>query len=364
MNKKSIKELAWDVPEEVYRADEAISYSGAASFEREGPASIINTEKKDSPALRFGSLVDTMLTDAAEFDNKYIVSSMEFPKDAMVTALNRIWQTYRIPALNLITDAQILTILDALEYFKHWLPNTRIKDIREKGSQYYSLLPVLESKVVVSAEDFNEAKGCVDALLHHPTIGPLFVDDEFDKEIESFYQLKFRTTLLIPCHKFGVKTPNLEEEIPVRCMFDRLIVNHRLKTIQPIDLKTTGHSEEVFESSFFAWNYYLQATLYTDILKELISTDEYFHDFTVLPFQFVVVNRKQQLPLVWEFNREEFEEYAKQRGIRTYPELLAEMYWHMTSSVFNVSRVTFESNGFRKIRFKLYNNNGLPKESI
>ena len=72
---KSIKELSWNVTEEEYRKDPAISYSTLSRFEREGWRNLSSLfDKVDSPALLFGSAVDCMLTDGEQaFAERFIV---------------------------------------------------------------------------------------------------------------------------------------------------------------------------------------------------------------------------------------------------------------------------------------------------
>lgn len=45
----------------------------------------------------------------------------------------------------------------------------------------------------------------------------------------------------------------------------------------------------------------IQAKLYTYILQECIKNDEYFKDFKIQPYQFVVINRKTVAPIVWVY---------------------------------------------------------------
>ncbi len=87
----------------------------------------------------------------------------------------------------------------------------------------------------------------------------------------------------------------------IRCMFDRIIVDHYNKTVQPIDLKTTGKAEEKFEDSVLHWNYYIQANMYTYILAHILSSDEYYKDFTILPFKFIVINKFTRTPIIWKY---------------------------------------------------------------
>lgn len=44
----------------------------------------------------------------------------------------------------------------------------------------------------------------------------------------------------------------------------------------------------------------IQARLYWQILKQNLCKDEYFKDFELLDYRFIVVNKKTLNPLVWE----------------------------------------------------------------
>ena len=73
--KKELKDIAWNVPEETYRQDPAISYSTLAKFEREGFNNIEHLfDRVETPSLLFGSVVDCLMTDKENFDNLYFVA--------------------------------------------------------------------------------------------------------------------------------------------------------------------------------------------------------------------------------------------------------------------------------------------------
>ena len=46
---------------------------------------------------------------------------------------------------------------------------------------------------------------------------------------------------------------------------------------------------------------YIQARLYWRIIRDNLDRDEYFKDFTLLDYHFIIVNPKTLTPLVWEF---------------------------------------------------------------
>ena len=73
------------------------------------------------------------------------------------------------------------------------------------------------------------------------------------------------------------------------------------KVVIPVDLKTSSHTEWDFEDSFMQWKYMIQARLYWRNVKKTIMRDSYFKDFKLLPYKFIVVNRKNCKPMVWDF---------------------------------------------------------------
>ena len=78
-----------------------------------------------------------------------------------------------------------------------------------------------------------------------------------------------------------------------------IIVNHKEKWIKPVDLKTSSHTEWDFYKSFVDWRYDIQARLYWAIIRQNMDKDEYFKDFKLLNYGFIVVNRRTLVPLVW-----------------------------------------------------------------
>ena len=77
MNFKSLKDLSLDISEAEYRLDPALSYSRLSQFFKNGAKALISNEKIDTPSLRFGSLVDCILTAPEEFDDRFYVADID-----------------------------------------------------------------------------------------------------------------------------------------------------------------------------------------------------------------------------------------------------------------------------------------------
>ena len=242
---KSIKELAWNVTEPEYRADSAISYSTLSRFEREGWRKLGSLfDKIETPSLTFGSAVDTKLTDGDEaFNERFIVCDFPPLSDTLISITKFLHKNFHENhrKLSMIDDAEISRAALMFNYYANpKYENFRVKSIKESCSEYYSLLTLAGDKTVLSQNDYADVMACVDELKTNPATKHFFSSNPFEAQIEKVFQLKFRAEF---------------QGIPVRCMFDEIIVDHEKKMIYPIDLKTTGHPEEEFEGSFVTWRY-------------------------------------------------------------------------------------------------------------
>ena len=90
-------------------------------------------------------------------------------------------------------------------------------------------------------------------------------------------------------------------------MADLLIVFHDNKLIVPIDLKTSSKPEWDFYKSFIEWGYGCQARLYWRLIRYNMDQDEYFKDFKLADYRFIVINKKTLTPLVWVFDNTQTE---------------------------------------------------------
>ena len=291
MINKSLYDLSWQVPEEEYRQDPSYSYSTLAKFTREGFDKLDTLfDRVESPSLLFGSMVDTLITDGQDaYDEKYFVADFPEVTDKVKLIVDSVFNAHKdtYSSLNSVPTEILIAYTEAFEYQKNWKPETRAKVIREQGNEYYSLLYLAGDKTVVSATLHTDVLDCVDKLRGSEATKWYFMkDNPFDDTTERLYQLKFKGEY---------------EGIPLRIMADLIIVDHKKKIIYPCDLKTSYKTEWNFYKSFYEWCYYQQAQLYAEIIRQNIEKDEYFKDFTIANYRFIVICNKTKTPLVWEY---------------------------------------------------------------
>jgi len=287
---KTLYDISWQVPEAQYRADLALSYSTLAKFEREGFSKLSSLfEHISTPSLTLGSMVDTLITGGTEeFERLFYVANISpiGEKEEQIAKLlfQECYSNYG--TFNDIPYEKILEKALVLNFQANWREDTRVKVLRDRCSEYYSMLKYAQSRTVVDTETYNKALQMVEALKTSPATKGYFTENENSSNIQRYYQLKFK-------HSF--------EGVNYRCMADLLIVDYEEKKVYPIDLKTSGHPEWEFQDSFLQWQYAIQARLYWRIIRACMNEDDYFKNFSLENYKFIVVNKNTLTPLVWEF---------------------------------------------------------------
>lgn len=292
MKEKSLKEISWNVTEEEYREDSALSYSTLATYER-GGFNCLETlyDKKESPALTFGSAVDALITGGQqEFDSRFIVAEFPALSDKAIKIVKDLFEDNHIVygTFERIPDDKVLEKIALYEYWNNCKADTKLSKLKAEGvADYYDLLQLAEGKTILSSELYADVLNSVRALKESPATKEYFCEDNpFNDNIEHLYQLKFKATL---------------NGINYRCMSDLLLVDYEHKVIYPIDLKTSSHTEWDFFKSFVQWDYQIQARLYWRIIRTNLNNDPYFKDFILTDYRFIVVNKTTLTPLVWLF---------------------------------------------------------------
>ena len=288
---KSLKNISLNISEEEYRALPAYSYSTLSRFRREGFDKLDSLyDKLDTPSLRWGSALDTLLTDGeTEFNNRFIVACFPDIKDSEIKVVKTIFNiTEGKTTWDKIHTDVFVQAIEECKFQPNWRPETRVKVIKENCEEYYNLMTLANGKTLLSSEEYTDVVTCVDLLKTSDATKWYFQDnDPFDDSIERLYQLKFTGEY---------------EGIELKAMMDLAVVDHKNKIIYPCDLKSSGKSEWNFYKSFIEYNYFIQANLYSYLLQKTIEKDEYFKDFKIADYRFIVICNRTRVPLVWEWS--------------------------------------------------------------
>lgn len=287
----NLYDISWKVSEEIYRQDKSLSYSTLARYSRDGFNKLDKLfEDIDTPSLTFGSAVDALITGGQEeFDSNFMVAEFPAISDNLQTIAKVLFGRYGKEKRNIadIGDDIIASVGAECDFYvNEKYKNYRVKLIKEGCQDYYSLMYAATGKKVISGKTRDEVLETVKTLKTDLATQFYFTKDTPFNSIQRFYQLKFKASFA---------------GVDYRCMADLIVVDHKNKTIQPVDLKTSSHAEWDFFISFIQWCYHIQGRLYWRIILNNIQGSEEFAGYKVLPYKFIVINKYTLTPLVWTF---------------------------------------------------------------
>lgn len=288
--KKTLDQISWNVTESQYRADPALSYSTLARYEREGFDKLDSLfDQISTPSLTQGSMVDALITGGEEeFNDRFYVADFPSLGDKEQQIADLLFSSHHetCAGFSAIPKADIIAAANQVVYYKNYTDPVRVKKLTEACSQYYNLKYLAGDKEIVSANTYAKVIAMVNALKESASTARYFMPDEPFSNVKRYYQLKFKATL---------------EDVDYRCMADLIVCNYDTKDIFLIDLKTSGKSEWNFPRSFIEWMYAQQGRLYYRIIEDNLKRDDYFKDFKIHNYRFIVVNKEKLTPLVWEY---------------------------------------------------------------
>lgn len=311
---KSLKDYSLNIPEQEYHDYSAWSYSTIAKYAKNGFDAIATLHDKfePTPAMRFGSLFDSIITRGKDTLNYYTVSSVSVP-DAERKTLEYIASKTKEP-LDELKPNFISTCCDEIGYQTRWGFDARFKHL-VLFKDYYDKLR--SGKEIVSEEDWSDAVKMANILKNYPNTKDIFKTGEKDG-VEYIYQ-----------PQYVVEWDIENERVKVKCMLDLVIVDHNNKTIQPIDLKTSQMPAHSWSENFLKLRYDLQAELYTDVLRKVCQeTATEYADYIILPYIFADISRSDMVPVTYSYdptNGFSFSKGDKVYQYKGWKELLAEI---------------------------------------
>ena len=254
---------------------------------------VAKQEESTEEHFIFGTMVDLKLTDTKEnFDKKFYVVPVNL--NCTETVQNIVKGVFEEVDDDFIATLggyrkEILNHCKYQNYYSNWKDDTRVDKIIEQGKSYFEILKKAKGKITVSDTEEALATNCVAALKTDQFAAPY-------------------------CRKMGVGVDFLDKFIVqftyngfnIKGELDRVVINHNLKTITPIDFKTTSKSIYSFSNDFWYYRYDFQAAVYRQgLLMHPDIQDLIAQGYTVEKFLYIVVEKfLNNLPLVFEVTHE------------------------------------------------------------
>lgn len=300
-------------------------------------------EEEDSKAVTVGKLVETLLLEPEEFDNRFLISTVvEVPTGNMATFVEHL---YKLTEKNTDEDGEItVNFVDLMQeaYTLTGFKRDKFDTVVEKfvGSNaeiYYKEIRQVRSKkmTVVTVEDVTNAENIVNELKNNPVTAPIVNLVNTDK-IEVINQLQIEN-FVVNNHVF-------------KGMLDKVVIDHVNKVIQPYDLKCTWTVENFQKEYYLYRRAYIQGYLYYNAVLQAYNhlVEE---GYVVKPLAFIVCDSTNYMsPLIYNMTSKSLLEAANGFEIngRDYPgviNLIDELKWCVENDIWRISKENHKNNG-------------------
>ncbi len=314
---KSLKDYSLNITENEYHSLPSWSHSLIARYATDGFSAIATLHDKlaPTPSMEFGSLFDSFITKGKKTLDEYVVDDTTIAP-AEKSVFDYLLANGVIGPFNQISSTVLNIAIDNCPTFasKYKKPETRMVKLQE-AVQYYEVRR--SGKKIVSQADWNDAVEMYNIFRNDEYLKNLF-GTKNTKDVEYIYQSKFETDWMI-----GDKAVN------VRIMPDLLIVNHKDKTVQIVDLKTSAMPAFSFSDNFIKYRYDLQAEMYSDVMRKILCETDEYKDYTVTDdFLFTDISRSDKVPVTWSYNpavQFAYTRYGRTYEYKGWEELLGEI---------------------------------------
>lgn len=320
----------------------------------------VEMDDGDKVAFRVGSAIDCLLTEPHKFDAQFFVTNLNKPTGMMGKFI------YYLPEglVNPLSEDSTKSDFDEKPYKEAYEKSgykTPLKTVVKNFwtepiyVNYYLVSNSVKDKQVLSIEEYKEVEFAVKAISSNPHTASYFSSIRPDN-IQHCYQYPIIWNKTLTSQKsdlFGDYTDT--EEVMCKGLLDLVIWDHELKTVRPVDLKSTGHSTLDFEKYFYEYSYFRQCAFYVDGLKEELKKLNRT-DYTILPFHFVVTPKKNMgyPALIFEVSLDTLEKgylggVHDGKYYKGLNQLISDYIWHKKTGNWSAPRDIIEKNYLLKL---------------
>jgi hypothetical protein len=307
-----------------------------------------DVEDKDTQAATIGRVVETLLLEPEEFDNRFHMSSCaEAPSALMLAFVNALYKHTKEATDDHGNVTRSFEDISKDAYvesgFKIKYDAVIGKFVGSDAEIYYNEMRLVKSKglTVVTAEDVTNAEKIVEELRNNPVTKDV-VNLVNSPRYSVYNQLQVEN-YEIDGHMF-------------KSMMDKVVVDHEQRTVQVYDLKCTWSVENFLEEYYLYRRAYIQAYLYTIAATAFRDSQEELDEYDVLPPRFLVCDSTNYYnPLIYKLSEQDLEDAYngfthKSREYKGVGTIIADLKWALENNVWNISRENSITNGLVKIR--------------
>lgn len=306
-------------------------------------------EDKDSGAATMGRIVETLLMEPDEFDKRFFMSSCtSTPTGLMLDFVEALYKHTRdaTDENGKVTRPMNELLEDAYKDsgFKIKYEAVVNKFIGSDAEIYYNEIRRVRTLnlTVVNTTEVSMAEKIVEQLRINSTTAPIV-----NLINSSRYQV---------IDQMQVEGYEVDDHI-FKSMIDKVIIDHKEKTISPYDLKCTWSVENFYEEYYLYRRAYIQAYLYYYAMLHIASDpNSEYYGYHVEYLKFIVCDSTNYYqPLIYTLELEDMMDAYKgfvHKG-RTYPgvgDLIAALKWCVETNTWTISHKNYLSKGIVNIK--------------
>jgi len=308
-----------------------------------------DVEEKENLAANMGRIVETLLMEPDEFDNKFYMSAcMSTPTGLMLEFVEALYRVTKetTDEFGTITKSFALLAEEAykLSGFKIKFEAVLNKFTGSDAEIYYNEIRTVRSKklTVINTTELSIAEKIVQQLK----------TNSITSQIVNLVNSS-RYTIL---DQFQVEGFDIDD-FPLKSMLDKVIVDHEERLIKPYDLKCTWSVENFYEEYYLYRRAYIQAYLYYHAILSLTKdTQSEYYGYNVENLSFIVCDSSNYYsPLIYTIDNTDMEDAYNgfsHKG-RNYPgvnEIISGLKWSINTGIWNISHKNYLSNGVINIK--------------
>jgi len=238
-------------------------------------------EAKESSAMRFGSLVDMMITQESELDDTYAIIDSSIGDKPKTIVDEIIDNQMGVVPIRELDKKYVLDLMNKHEYnnrYKNPSDERRYNKFYEESELYYNERRESNGKVIITQEDWDNAIWVRDNILN-------------GQFTQGFHQLpewcEVHNQLEIYWSAEGVDVKSALDRVIVNKGKGFMIGNYMIpaRSILPIDYKVLERSTRYFNMRKFRYD--IQGSFYSEALK-FWMLEQNLYDYELLPFHFIV----------------------------------------------------------------------------
>lgn len=341
--------------EATYRAKQLDSSSSLKDFSMDRKKYyrkyILNedVEDKDSQAAVIGRIVETLLLEPTEFDNRFYMSACASAPTGLMLAFVEALYKHSMEATDESgkvnrTFEDLAKDAYADSGFKIKFDAVISKFVGSDAEIYYNEMRKVRAGglTVVTAEDVNNAESIVQELrINKVTSEVVNLVSSARWEVVNQFQVEHYEI----------------SGMQFKSMMDKVIVDHEAKTVQVYDLKCVWAVESFYEEYYLYRRAYIQAYLYWKALDILTHDKNHkWYGYEALCPKFIVCDSSNYYnPLIYQLCGNDLAdayEGFEHKG-RIYPgvfTIIQDLKWALENDVWNISKANHESNGIVNIK--------------